>query len=133
MLLSLGARGNVITIVSWIAVILTVMIGVLWYGNHFSLDKVELEKTENDLSNMRKMVDDACQLNYYRAEYNPATETGSLTINDKNICIETGGMGRCKATICTLDVYRGNPKVIDLSKITNVVVTKIENGGVEFE
>ena len=132
MLPCLNAKGSLIPVVSWLAVIVTVLIVVVWYANNFSMSKIFLEKAENDLSNIRQMVDDACDLSYYRAAYNPSTESGSLDINSTAICIRAEKIYRCKSTVCGIEGY-GETKTIDLSKVTDIIVTHSEEGAITID
>lgn len=116
---------TIMPVVCWIAIAIAVLLSVLWYANNFEMTKITLEQVENDLSNIRTMIDDACLLTYYTAEYNPVTETGSLKINRSQICIESNDVGRCKALVCDLEEYE-TEIVIDLGEITFISVTKEE-------
>lgn len=119
----LGAKGSVVSVISWLAIIMTALMATYWYTGKFDLNKILLERVENDLSNMRKMVDDACELSYYRADYNPQTEDGNLDINRTDICISTEKFSRCKQPLCELMLY-SSPKHIELDKITFITVEK---------
>lgn len=121
----LGARGSVASVISWLAVVTTVIIVVFWYANHFNLDKLTLERIEGDLSGIRKLVDDGCELGYYSSKFNPQTEKGIFDVNRTSLCIITPGFYRCKSPICDLNMYDQNQS-INLGEITNIVIAKEE-------
>ncbi len=117
---------SVVSAVSWLAIIVTVIMVTLWYANSFRNDKLTLERVENDLSNIRKMIDDACEISYYNAEYNPGTKEGALDINGTDVCIQSGIVYRCKKPLCHLPELALSPYHADLNSITKIVLTMSE-------
>ena len=97
---TLNARGDVFPLISWLGLVLVALIIGYWFFSNFFVGKNVLERVENDLKNIRKMVDDACDAYYYNAEYNPFTEEGSLDSNSSHICIRTPDLNKCRPVLC---------------------------------
>ncbi len=97
---ALNARGDVFPLISWLGLVLVALIIGYWFFSNFFVGKNVLERVENDLKNIRKMVDDACDAFYYNAEYNPFTEEGRLDSNSSDICIRTPDLNKCRPVLC---------------------------------
>ena len=118
----MNARGDLFPLFSWLGVVLIAMIIGYWFFSNFFVEKEPLERIENDLRNIRAMIDDACETKYYRASYNPFTEEGILDVNSGQLCIKTERLQKCRTVLCErlpLQTIQ-----LDLASLTKVVVEK---------
>jgi len=109
---------------SWIGIVLIALIIGYWFFANFFVEKEPLERMENDLRNIRTMVDAACETEYYKAKYNQFTEDGNLEVGKGRLCIKTGKLERCRTVLC--ERLPLQEIQLDLADLTNVIVEKID-------
>ena len=120
----MNVGGDLFPLFSWLGIVLIALIIGYWFFSNFFVEKEPLERMENDLRNIRAMIDDACETKYYKASYNPFTEQGSLDVNTSQICISTGKIRKCRTVLC--ERLPEQTIRIDLALLTDVVVEKSE-------
>jgi len=121
----LNARGDIFPLFSWLGVVMISIIIGYWFFANFFIEKEPLERMENDLKNIRAMIDDACETKYYKASYNPFTEHGTLDVNSSQLCIRTERMAKCRTVLC--EKLPPETISIDLALVTDLVVEKSED------
>ena len=124
----LNARGSTTSeLIIWFAVIGAVLIAMTWYLDTVFFGREPFEKMNNDLLRIGSLVNEGCDLKHFRAEYNPLTEEGTLSVQDNKICIKSGSMEKCRNTLCSTGIPN---RSIDLNSITNIVIEK--NGAIKI-
>lgn len=127
-MLPLNAKGSTFELISWIGLVIVALIIGYWFFSHFSLGKGSVEQIQNDLKNIRIMVDDACETKSYKASYNPFIEEGTLEIMDGNICISSNKMRLCRTVLC--EKLSAEDKNIDLLQTKEIEVIKETNSDI---
>jgi hypothetical protein len=99
------------------------LILVVWFVRNGVGSQSEVEGIDKDLYQIQIMLDEACSSMIYRNNYNPLTESGALTIAD-DVCMRSSldnqsGITRCIRPLCAAD-----RNSIDLSKVTELVISK---------
>ncbi|MBS3061633.1 MAG: hypothetical protein J4215_03555 [Candidatus Diapherotrites archaeon] len=113
------ARGSsVIPVFVWITILIVTIAASYWYLSKFSSEKNDFEKIQNDLTILRKMVDDGCQSVYYQVSFNPVTETGDLNITKNAICMNLRTLSRCQTPVCVHPLTDANINLSDIRQIT---------------
>ncbi len=118
----MNAKGDIFPLFSWLGIVLITLIIGYWFFSNFFVEKDLHERMENDLRNIRTMVDDACETKYYKASYNPFIEDGQLEIDISQMCIKTGNLKKCRNVLC--ERLPPNTIQIDLASLINVIVEK---------
>ncbi len=91
-------------------------VGLYWFVYHFYNAQYVFETLNNDLLWISTKINSNCDANYYSFSYNPETETGTLLIKERKICIRSNSIEKCAALECG-PLKDAN---IDLEKITSI-------------
>jgi nitrogen fixation protein FixH len=113
-------------IVLWFSVVVAVIIIMGWFFLTMNYSKPVFDNTKNDLFSLQSLVEEACASYTYSINYNPVTETGTLTYSNQKLCIETGGIEVCNTLLC----QKVTPNEIDLSKASKLLVGKKKDANV---
>jgi hypothetical protein len=123
--LLLNAKGSTFEVISWLGLLIVALIAGYWFFSNFNVSKGKIETIENDLHNLRALIDDACDAKTYYAKYNPFTEDGNLEIRKGEICITAKDAASCRLFLC--ETAAGG-ETFNLSETRELEIVKENNG-----
>ena len=88
------------TLIMWIGSLLSVIISVVWLSKNLSVQHITIERVDYEMSSLQSALSTACNMDYYRYNYNPKLKEGKLIVENYSICIDSSS---CKS------VYYSSP------------------------
>jgi hypothetical protein len=110
-------------IITWLALVIGALILVLWFFRSGIGSTSDVEVLDKDLVQLQIMLDEACSSMSYRNTFNPMTESGYLIITDE-VCVRISQDNESKVTRCIMPLCAVDAGMIDLNKMTRLVITR---------
>jgi hypothetical protein len=118
-----NAKGDTVaTVVLWVGSLIAALICVIWLAKNLYPDHLTIQGVDNELTAIQRDLNTACRMERYWKNYYPKINTGTLILNDLEVCIDTSA--------CRVIYYSSNGTDPDYSD-GNIIVGGNPCGSVE--